>query len=274
MEMEDKEMFSFPLFKRTIKSNYIVFIIFAAVITMYFTMIVGMYSPETQDTMKQLMATMPKEMMTAFGFDFQATSLVGFLASYLYGFIMLIFVMIYGIIVSNRLIAKHVDRGSMAYFLSTPNTRTKIASTQAIFLSVSVTLMVAYATTLGIICSESTFPGKLDIPTFIYLNFGVLLLHFALTGIGFFASCLFNDTKNSLAIGAGIPIAFYIIQMLANTGDKFENLKYASIFTLFNPTDVISGAHRVGLCFTILGAIAVILYGAGIWVFSKRDLPL
>ncbi|WMJ23979.1 ABC transporter permease subunit [Paludicola sp. MB14-C6] len=267
-------MFSLPLLKRTIRSNYIVFLIFAAVITMYFTLIVGMYSPETQETMQKLMATMPKEMMSAFGFDFQATTLIGFLASYLYGFIMLIFVMVYGIIVSNRLIAKHVDRGSMAYFLSTPNTRIKIAVTQAAFLLASVTIMVSYATVLGIICSEATFPGKLDIPTFVYMNFGVLLLHFALTGIGFFASCLFNDTKNSLAIGARLPIAFYIIQMLANTGEKLENFKYASIFTLFNPNDIIAGADGVGICFTILGSIAVVLYGAGMWVFHKRDLPL
>jgi len=212
--------------------------------------------------------------MLSLGFDFQVTSLIGFMSSYLYGFIMPVFIMIYSIIVANRLIAKHVDRGSMAYLLSTPNTRIKIAFTQAIYLILGITLMITYATVLGIICCETMFPGKLDIPAFLSLNFGVLLLHFALSGISFFASCLFNDTKNSLAIGAGVPIAFYIIQMIAKAGDKFENLKYASIFTLFQPMDIIENAKGTGICFLSLGIITISLYAAGIFIFHKRDLPL
>ncbi len=267
-------MLSKPLFMKNIKSNYKVFLIFVAVLTLYFTMIIDMYDPSTQENMANLLATMPAEFISAFGFDMSNTTLIGFLASYLYGFLVIIFPMIFEILVANRLIARQVDRGSMAYLLATPNTRKKVAITQASFLLLAITILIVYITILGISVSEALFPGVLDIKSFILLNLGVLLLHFTFSGISFFASCVFDDAKNSLLLGAGLPIAFFIIQMLVNVGGKLEDLKYATILTLYNTKDILSGASSIVPSFIALGAIAVVLYTAGIYIFNKRDLSL
>lgn len=267
-------MFSIPLLKWTIKSNYKIFLIFIAVLAMYFAIILGMYDPSTQDSMRLLMAKMPKELMSAFGFEMAETSLIGFLSSYYYGFIIIVFPMLFEIIVANKLIAKQVDKGVMGYLISTPNTRTKIALTQAGFLLGSITIIMAFVTILGIVLCEKRFPGELDVQAFLLLNVGALLLHYAISGISFFASCIFNDTKNSVGIGAGIPVAFYIIQMLANVGGKLENFKYATLFTLFNPQDIIALNSRVLSSFIMLGVLTIVLYIIGTIRFAKRDLSL
>ena len=88
-----------------------------------------------------------------------------------------------------------------------------------------------------------------------------------------FASCISNDTKRSLSIGAGVPIVLFLIQMLANMGGKLTNLKYFTIFTFFNANDIIAGKGVV-LSVSILLAVAIILYGTGIFIFSKRDIPV
>jgi ABC-2 type transport system permease protein len=117
------------------------------------------------------------------------------------------------------------------------------------------------------------FPGDLDIKSFLILNLGALLLYYALTGIGFFASSFFNDTKNSLALGAGLPVAFLVLQMISDVGDATDFLKYFTLYTLFDPAKIASG-EGYAVSFAVLAVIAVATYSAGLITFNKRDLPL
>lgn len=262
-----------PLFKATLKQNYIVFLIIVGVLMIYLPTIASMYNPETQKSINEMIAMLPKQLIAAMGFAGDMSTLLTFLGSYFYGFLILLLPMIYTIIVSNRSISSHVDKGSMAYLLSTPNKRSTIAITQAIFLLVSTALLIIIVTLVGISLCELMFPGELDISGFIVLNCGALLLYFALTGIGFCASCIFNDTKNSLAFGAGFPIAFLLLQMVSDIGEKFEFLKYFSIYTLFDPAQIASKEGYLS-SFVVLAVIAIVTYTAGICAFKKRDLPL
>lgn len=266
-------MLNKTLLKATIKQNYIVFIIIIAVLMMYLPIIIGMYNPETQESLDEMLKMMPQELLSAMGFSSSNHTLLGFIGGYFYGFLILLLPMIYTVIVCNRCIASHVDKGSMAYLLSTPNTRKKIARTQAFFLLVSITLIIAIVTVVGVLISTVQYPGELDIPRFLLLNLGALLLYYALTGIGFFASCFFNDTKNSLAIGAGLPVAFLILQMISNVGEATSFFKYFTLFTLFDANQIIQTSDFI-LPFITLGAIAVVMYSAGVHMFHKRDLPL
>ena len=46
------------------------------------------------------------------------TNLIDFLSTYLYGLIMIVFPLIFGVLLSLRLIVKKVDNGVMSYLLS------------------------------------------------------------------------------------------------------------------------------------------------------------
>ena len=266
-------MLSKPLLKATIKQNYIVFLIIVAVLMLYLPIIITMYDPTTQESLNKVLETMPQGMIAAMGFSDIGADLIDFIGSYFYGFLILLLPMIYTIIACNRCIASHVDKGSMAYLLSTPNRRSKIARTQSLFIIVSITIMIAIITIVGLVLSNATFPGKLDVKAFLLLNLGSLLLYYAVTGIGFFASCLFNDAKNSLMIGAGLPVAFLVIQMISDVGEKTNFLKHFTMFTLFDANKIISGEGYIPQ-FIALTIIAIVMYGLGFYVFKKRDLPL
>lgn len=266
-------MISKPLLKATTKQNYIVFLIILAVLMMYLPIIISMYDPVTQESLNEMLTMLPQELVSAMGFTGAGNTLLSFLATYFYGFLILLLPMIYSVIVCNRSLASLVDKGSMAYLLSTPNTRSKIARTQALFVFVSITLLIVFVTAIGIVLSEIQFPGELDIPGFIQLNFGALLLYYALTGIGFFASALFNDTKNSLMVGAGLPVGFLVFKMISEVGESTEVFKYVTLYSLFNPQKIIAGEDFM-ISFVVLGVIALVTYIGGIIVFQNRDLPL
>jgi ABC-2 type transport system permease protein len=265
---------SFTLFKYTFKSNWVLLTIFCAVMFMYMSIMVTMYEPAGANAMQDLIDTLPEAFVKAFNFEIIGAGLTAFLASYFYGFLIIMFPMVYCIILGNGLIAKHVDSSSMAYILSTPNSRVRIVTTQAVYILLSIAVLICFTTLTGIIVSEVLFRGQLDIDRFIMLNVNALAMIWAISSICFFFSCLFNDTKNSLAFGAGVPIAFFLIKMLSGISDDAKVLKSLSLFSLFDSSKILAGEPSMWIGFFIFMAITVSLYLGGIAVFNKKDLPL
>lgn len=267
-------MFSYPLFKQNVRSNYKVFLVFFAILTMYFGIIVTMYDPTTQETMEAFLKALPPELINAMNFNLVDATYTGFLASYLYGFLMLLFPLIYIILTANRLVARHVDHGSMACLLSTPVSRKKVIRTQMLYLTLSILLLILLTTLLAAALSEAMFPGLLDYTLFFQMNLGLFLLHFAIGSISFLASCMFNDTRNALALGAGLPVFFFLARTLGNVGEPVAFLKYVSLFSLFDPHGILAGAPGVLLQFLALALLGLVLHVAALYLFHRRDLPL
>lgn len=262
---------SMQLYLRGLKANWKIFLIFAAVITMYFTIMVTMFDPGLGSALIEFEKAMP-QMIAIVGMSSFGTSLVDFMASYLYGFIMLIFPMVFVIILAYGLVVKKVEGGDITYLLAAPRSREGIISTQICVLVTGIVLFVAYATVLGIVTCEVMFPGDLDIAAFILINLGVLCLHLFIGGICLLASTIFNEAKYALAVGAGIPVLGYLARMIANAGDNLADAKYATFFTLFSPESLIAGESWSywGICALACGAL--ILFVATIIVFKHKDM--
>ena len=114
---------------------------------------------------------------------------------------------------------------------------------------------------------------EFSVQDYLLLNLGAFLLMFAIGGISFLFSCIFNLSKNSLALGAGIPIAFFIFQIMAQASSSLENFKYVSLNTLFAPGNITSGG-TFWPQFAVLVVLGTVLYLIGIKVFKEKDLPL
>jgi len=265
---------SLPLFKATAKSNWAIFVIFLAILLMYMSIMISMFDPDDIDAIKEMYETLPQGMLDAFGFDAPVTDLASFIALYFYGFLVLMFPMIYCIILANRLVAAHMDRGSMAYLLATPNSRARIVNTQAVYMILSVVLLLSLSAAAGIAMAEAMFPGEMDIFAFLRLNLVTILMTAAVGSICFFFSCLFSEVKYSIALGGGVPVFFFVINMLRNIGENHEWLQYLTIYSQFDPHQIVSGEEPVLQVCLVFTGIALVLYSAGIVIFSRRNLYL
>lgn len=146
------------------------------------------------------------EVMAAVGMQETPDSLMHFMISYLYGFILLVFPMVYSIIRANGLMAKYLEQGSLAAFC--------------------------------FLCSVSA-----------------------------------NDTKQCLTVSAGICALMYVLQMLANMGDKLANLRYFTVFTLFDANELVANTPDYTGSLSLFLA-AIVLFLSSIWVFKKRELQV
>ncbi|KAF1305698.1 ABC transporter permease subunit [Enterococcus saccharolyticus] len=261
-------MFSFPYFKQTIKSNLPFLIAFTTVLCVFLIVMSYVFTPQAMSGLHNATEG------TAVSNIFSGTgSLVAFMANSFYALMAIIFPMVYSIMVGNRLIAEKIDKGNMTGFLSTPTTRLQLTITSAIYFILSLIVMWSIVSIVGIVAAEQFQPDALDIEMFLKLNVGALLYHLVISGICFCASCIFNNSKNSLTFGAGIPLFFFVISMFLKLSDDLDFLKYVTLNTLFDTQRILSGDGYVTE-FVIMGILALVLYTLGISWFNKKDLPL
>lgn len=261
------------LLKKEIKSNWLLLIIFLAVLTMYGVMVTMMYEPELGESLKMMAESMP-EIFAAFGMAEVGETLLEFLSGYLYGMLFVAFPGVFIIILTNRLCAKYVDNGSMAYLLAGPGKRREIMRTQAIFMVGCLVLMVLYVFGLLAVTSKILFPGELDMAGFFCVNVGLLGILLFFGGAGFFVSCLSNESRHAVGFTSAVVVYTILVQMISQVGDKFENLKYITPVTLFDVEGLSLGEAKAWIMCAVLYLTGIALICAGIVKFNRRDLPL
>ena len=420
-------MFNKTIFKQTFKSNIRLWCIITFILVTMSCLIIGIFNPATMDMMASMIERVidnPRQRQMIL----QGFSLLNVLGTQFYAGMGTILILIYIIITANALIANQVDRGSMAYILSTPIKRTAVVATKAIYFVLALVVMFGLLTVSGILTAQfvhggiltraftpdvravaemldisranvaddltiilnnpeavehgaaarridtdvyivylqmliaeqqaeardeqparertpeeqemddriqemftdgleagaevlemsvnalmfnlgllknndealaaakyaSGMPGaqfvhiinmqlaneqiardnRINFDIFYYsmLNLGLLLLMFATSAISFLASCFFNLSKNAVALGAGIPIAFYIFQTMAQV-DDLEFFRFFTINTFYSPVNIVNNGTYVWQ-FLALGVIGLLLYVISIKVFKEKDLPL
>ncbi len=193
------------------------------------------------------------------------------------------------VILANSLIANQVDRGSMAYVLSTPTRRSAVVITQAVFLIVVPLLIIAVVCATRIASSFVLF-DEVNVTGTIALFTGMYILVEAVCGICYLASCWFSQSKLSMGVGGGLTVWFFLASMLGmfgsedmvNTGMGVEELSIFNKLTIIGLYDVEAistvGTDVVDDSFiwklVVLGVIAIGCYIAGAVKFTKKDLPL
>jgi ABC-2 type transport system permease protein len=264
---------SAALLKYTARKNWVMLLIFFGVLTMYLTIMISMYDPEDMESITSMLELFPEDLMQAMGFSQLVTDLTSYLASWLYGLLMFAFPMVYCIILSNRLVAKKVDNGSFACFLATPVSRVRVIMTLGTYALLSVIVLFAGLFGVGVAFSEIMHPGLLEIDRFLMLNITVMLVNMAVVMIGFFFSCMFNDSSLATGFGAGIPIGFLLMNMLGGVSDDLEIIKKLSLYGWFDPVELVrdSGFPLIGL---VYAGIALVLLASAVIIFRRRRLPL
>ena len=266
-------MINAALYRRELKKSWKTLLIFSLISTLYVVIIISMYDSAMQDTLDNFIRLMPG-LMEAVGMRAGTKGLLGYMSSYLYGFILIVFPMVFSMMTANRLIARYVEQGSMASLVAAPVKRSKIALTQMFTLLTGIIFLVVYITLLELVVAESNFPGELDRGKLLIMNGGLLALHLFIGALAFFFSCLFSDTKYSIAFGSGIPAVMFIIKMLANVGGVAKNFKYATFFSLYAPDDLILQSSSAWWGILALALGSVILFIAAVGIFSRKDLHI
>lgn len=193
------------------------------------------------------------------------------------------------VILGNSLIADQVDKGSMAYVLSTPTKRRAVTITQMVFMIV-VPLIVLIPVCISRIVTTNIFFDEVNVAMIIALYAGMYVLVETVSSICYMGSCLFDRSRSSMAFGGGLTVWFFLASLLGMFGsdmmiDMGIGVKELGIFnktTLVGLYDINAlstiGTDSVDLSFiwklAILLGITVVCYSVGSIKFQRKDLPL
>lgn len=240
---------------------------------MYTTVIAYMYNPELSEMLSGYQQALP-DLMAAVGMTGIASSLLEWMQIYLYGFIMLLFPLIFILVMVQKLLVGPMETGTLANLLATPNSRKKIICTQISSMALWMAVLMGMVTAVGLLSCEILFPGELDIGRYLALNFSTLLLQEAIVGIVFLAACFANSSKFFYLAGAGLPVLFFLIQMVSNMGEKLEKLRYVTIYSLLPVEEILKKSAYFPVQDVVMLGIAVALFLLGAWRFQRRDFSL
>ena len=180
--------------------------------------------------------------------------------------------MVFVMITANSLIAAQVSSGSMAYVLSTPTSRKTVVRTQFIFMVAALVAM--YIVITGVALTSEVIAGiirlrnnpnatnMLPVRTLLFC-FASFAAMFALTGICFGASAFFNKSQYSIAVGGGVCILSFLGCILGLFGNKvfvsvgigvaaMKVFDFVSLYTLIDTESIANFSKAVsGLDATI-----------------------
>lgn len=295
-------MISIPLLKQTIKSNWGLWLATTLTLTLLYIVIkfaMGMITvsgdadPNTLIPFIMALETagltldglftaigLNPDILTGFA-SMDSNVLISFI---FYPVVSVLMPLVYTVIVGNKLFANQIDRGSMAFVLSTSIKRSKIALTQMFFLVMSLVLMFFFTTLVDVILAL-TIENSLAINQVLLLNVGLLLFSVAMGSITFMFSAVFNYTKYSISLGGGVALIFFISKILGlfgsdlfmNMGIGIEPMGYfnnITMVTLFNTQSILDGSTNYLMQFAILLFISITCFTVGSIWFTKKDIPV
>ena len=110
-------MLSKTIYKQTLKSNFKLWLIFTLIMSVLNAVLIAVFEPSTISGMADMVKGTPLESML------QNSTFLGMLAQTFFSLHGVILPLVFIIMTANSLVASQVDRGSMAYLLSTPTKR-------------------------------------------------------------------------------------------------------------------------------------------------------
>lgn len=252
-------MFSFPLFKQTVKSNSVIWGAMTLVMTVLCIQFAAM--------------EMTQALLFVIFYGMMTTILPG----------------IYVLVTANKLLSSQVDSGSMAYVLSTPTRRLTVVFTQMIYITGSLFVMFAIQT-VGHLISNSVTPialaklgytdltGNLTNTMIIQVNISALMVCIAMAGVCFLFSGIFSSSKYSIGFSGTFIGVMVLANMLAMFGSLgvggLDNFKYVTICSFYDYKSVLYGVNDWIFKMIFPIGIAVVSYVIGSVWFCKKDLPL
>lgn len=267
-----------PLFRQMMKVNLKAMLNYAVGSAFYMLLMFWIYPSiaGNSSNLNDMIQSLPSGLVNAFGFQGGFGSMESFISGEYYGLILPLLLSIFSMMLSTQLMARLVDRGSMAYLLATPTTRTRVAITQAAVLVAGLLLIVAVTTAAGFAGSSWIIGGRyaFGASRFALMNAVVFLLFFAVGGLSFFFSSIANDEKRALGLSGVVTFGMFSLDLLGKIGGGVGWLRWFSAFSLFRPSEIATGGGHLAAACILLPLIGFAGFAAGIAGFRRRDLPL
>lgn len=224
------------------------------------------------ETLQQVLSSMPPGLLKAFGLQkISLTDILGYYASKQYITIAL-FGSIYSIMLASGILSKEISDRTIEFLLSKPVTRSalvayKLLSVFTLIIIFNLIISAAMFITLQIVKIKD-----FDIPVFILLCIGPLLIHLTFAAIGLLLSVIIRKTRSILPLALGLVLVTYFLSIAAALSAKLDFLKYFSPYKYADAIDIITSQRIEPQYLVIMLAINIIALYLTFYIYTRKDI--
>ena len=262
------------MIKREFKVNLRSFIIWLMILILMFFVVYliypFMFTDETVKELEDAMKMFPPELLKAFNMEMSdITTAYGWFKSEGFTYVLLIIGM-YSSILGGSILLKEENNKTIEYLDSLPIKRSTIVTNKII---VGISLIILMTLLLGLFNYISLlilgdFPHK----ECILLSLTPIIIGLPLFAISIFISTLLHKSKGIIGLSLGIVFISYVLNVLSQISDKVEFLKYFSIYTLADISNVVKNCeiNPVMVCISLI--ITIICIIMTYITYNKKEL--
>lgn len=223
---------------------------------------------------EEIIRSYPEAFLRAFGIEpgtATLTSFSGFMHAEVFSFIWPLVAAIFVIMSGAATVAQEVERGTAELWLSVPASRPRLLAGKLLALLADI-VVVVLVSVLTLLVVAPVVDAEFSVGA--ALQLGVVLLDFliAIAGLSVLFSSISSERGKAAAMAAAVVLAMYLAWVIAELSERFEWLRYLSIFTAYRPREALEGS---GVSWAGLVALLAIGIGgalAALAIFRRRDI--
>ncbi len=222
--------------------------------------------------LEEILDSYPDALLALFGIDRELglTSPVGYADSQMFANIVPLLLLFFAIAAGVRAIAGEEDKGTLDLLLANPVSRDRIVIHKFGALVIG-TFVLAVATGVSIIVLGPPFDLNLGVGKVMAASIGAGLLALAFGSLGLAAGAVTGRRGLSIGIAAGLAVATFVLDGLAEIVDGLEPFEKLSPWFYFIESKPLLNGLDLGDTI-VLTAISVVLVGVAMWGFRRRDV--
>jgi ABC-2 type transport system permease protein len=188
--------------------------------------------------------------------------------------LVLLLLCVFAIAVASRALAGEIERGTVDVLLALPVTRLQfaVASGAAFATGLALLLLVHWAGLRLGLQWTGVLPAGRSMPALGYASQNLAALALCVGGYSFLCSALASERGRAAGLAAGITVAFYFFNVLAQLWEKAKFMQYLSIFHYHRPLPLLTSGAPAWGDLAVLCSLAALTFLAALWVFARRDI--
>ncbi len=262
------------IFFRELRANFKSLLIWAGIVIVFAFMGVAEFSAyyDNPDILG-VIDNLPAAMIEAFNINsFNITTITGFFGVMFTYFALIL--SIFGSMLGTEIVTKEERDKTAEFFLAFPVSRGSvlIAKLLASFVNCGILALITWG--INIAFAQQFSPDS-KYYEFLALCIGAFfILEILFLSLGFLLGCALKQHKRASSIGISLILLTYFLSILASLSEQFDNLKYFSPFTYFDPVKIFNES-KIEVEYVWLSlVIVVIAFVLSYFTYSRRDINI
>ena len=245
--------------------------------SLYLLMLAVLY-PSMMKTglLEAKLKALPPEVLKAFQYD-KVTgfdNVLDLLGGNYYGLIFQVIASLFLLSLAARLVARPIDNGELIVYLAAPITRNDYTIAVAGVMGIASLLLVTLNGLVLMVADWWMSGITIDTTVLWRIQLNAALLLFAIGAFTLFVATLFDEERRAFSLAGSVLVLSIVLTILSGLSDRTEWLRYASIFSLFNTTELLQGTTDFGLHLSGLIAITLLFLTGAFIQFRRRSLSI